>query len=69
MKVALLTLSICSALVAENERLKALLEEVRQERDYLRQVHAMALTLTKQFETPRTERRTWWQSWQADAGQ
>jgi hypothetical protein len=58
-----------AALLADNERLRALLEEVRQERDYLRQVHAMALTLTKQLEAPRTERRTWWKFWQADAGQ
>jgi hypothetical protein len=58
-----------TVLVAENERLKAVLEEIRAERDYLRQVHAMALTLTKQIEALRTERRAWWRFWEADAGQ
>jgi chromosome segregation ATPase len=58
-------------LVAELAQVKATLESVTQERDYLRQtltreqeLHAMSLTLTRQIDAPRGDpSRPWWRFW------
>lgn len=44
------------ALQAENDRLMAVLEEIRGERDYLRQAHAAALSTIRQLAPPVQER-------------
>jgi hypothetical protein len=61
-----------AAILAENDRLKAVLEQVTQERDYLRQALAreqsviMSLTAQpKQLEAP-GKRRSWWQFWRIE---
>ena len=53
-------------LTADNARLTELFEEVRSERDYLRQVHAAALANTQRLiEAPRPRRRIRW-PWQRE---
>jgi hypothetical protein len=53
-------------LASELAHVKAMLEEIRQERDYLRQMLAMSLTTVKQLEAP-DKRWAWWQFWRTDA--
>ena len=48
------------ALQVEVERLRAVLEQVKSERDYLRQLLAVSLAENKQLEPGR---RQWWQFW------
>ena len=51
------------ALQVEVERLRAVLEEIKNERDYLRQLLAVSITEQKQLEPGR---RPWWQFWKGE---
>jgi len=53
-----------TAVEAERDQAKALLEAVTSERDYLRQAHAASLTLSTRLLPERTETRpSWWRVW------